>query len=126
VRLIVNSLALLAGSALLLFVGNDTWFLALLGMTAVFGLGQGLTSVTNQTALYGQAPADQIGTASGLFRTAQYLGAIAASTLIALCFGAQTTSAGLHHLAWALCGIGTALFLVTVFDRNLRASRTQV
>lgn len=119
-RLVANSLALLAGSALLLFVGQDTWFVALLGMTAVFGFGQGLTSVTNQTALYGQAPKEQIGTASGLFRTAQYLGAIAASTLIALCFGARTTSAGLHHLAWALCGVGVVLFLVTVSDRNLQ------
>ncbi|GAA5151114.1 MFS transporter [Amycolatopsis dongchuanensis] len=124
-RLITNSLALLAGSALLLFVDTGTWFVVLVGMTAVFGLGQGLTSVTNQTALYGQAPAEQMGTASGLFRTAQYLGAIAASTLIALCFGRQTTSAGLHHLAWALVGVGVVLFAVTAFDRGLRATRSR-
>ena len=124
-RLITNSLALLAGSVLLVFVGTGTGYLALVGLAAVFGLGQGLTSVTNQTALYGQAPADQMGTASGLFRTAQYLGAIGASTLIALCFGDRTTSAGLHHLAWALVGIGVVLFAVTVFDRRLRATRSR-
>ncbi|KAA9158564.1 MFS transporter [Amycolatopsis acidicola] len=125
-RLVINSLALLAGSALLLFVGDGTWFLALIGVAAVFGLGQGLTSVTNQTALYGQAPAEQMGTASGLFRTAQYLGAIGASTLIALCFGNQATSTGLHHLAFALAGIGVLLLAVTVFDRNLRRTRDSV
>jgi MFS family permease len=125
-RLITNSLALLAGSALLLFVDTNTWFVALIGVTAVFGLGQGLTSVTNQTALYGQAPGEQMGTASGLFRTAQYLGAIAASTLIALCFGQQATSAGLHHLAWALLVIGIALLAVTIFDRALRGTRSRV
>ncbi|TVT18863.1 MFS transporter [Amycolatopsis acidiphila] len=124
-RLITNSLALLAGSALLMFVGTRTPILGLLAMTAVFGLGQGLTSVTNQTALYSQAPAAQMGTASGLFRTAQYLGAIAASTLIARCFGAQTTSAGLHHLAWALLGVGVVLLAVTVSDPALRRTRSR-
>lgn len=122
-RLIANSLALLGGAALLLFVDLRTWLGALVGIAAVFGLGQGLTSVTNQTALYGQAPSGQIGTASGLFRTAQYLGAIAASTLIALCFGAHVTSAGLHELAWTLLGAGALLLGVTVADRALGASR---
>ncbi|HVV11955.1 MFS transporter [Amycolatopsis sp.] len=126
VRLIVNSLALLAGSLLLLVVGNGTWFVALVGVAAVFGVGQGLTSVTNQTALYSQAPADQMGTASGLFRTAQYLGAIGASTLIALCFGNQATSAGLHHLAWALAAVGVLLLAVTVFDKGLRKPRVGI
>jgi MFS family permease len=125
-RLITNSLALIAGSALLLFVGIGTWLIALIGVAAVFGLGQGLTSVTNQTALYSQAPSGQMGTASGLFRTAQYLGAIAASTLIALCFGDRTTSIGLHHLALALVTIGVVLLAVTVFDRALRRPRGRI
>src|SRR5207302_587902 len=101
-----------------------TWLGALAGLAAVFGLGQGLTSVTNQTAFYGQAPAAVMGTASGLFRTAQYLGAIAASTLIALCFGPHVTSAGLHTLALTLLGIGALLFAVTIFDRALGARRS--
>ncbi|MFD2421449.1 MFS transporter [Amycolatopsis pigmentata] len=122
-RLIGNSLALLGGAALLLFVDPKSWLGELVAIAAVFGLGQGLTSVTNQTALYGQAPAGQIGTASGLFRTAQYLGAIAASTLIALCFGTQATSSGLHKLSLALLGVGMVLLVVTVADRALGASR---
>ena len=122
IRLILNSLALLAGSVLL-FVGTGTGVVALAGLAMVFGLGQGLTSVTNQTALYGQVPAEVMGTASGLFRTAQYLGAIAASTLIALCFGPHVSSAGLHHLGVALIVIGVLLLAVTVLDRGLRHSR---
>lgn len=118
-RLIGNSLALSAGSALLLFTGVSTPLAALVGLAAVFGVGQGLASVTNQTALYGQAPAAWMGTASGLFRTAQYLGAIGASALIALCFGAHATSAGLHTLAWIQLGVGALLFTVTIFDRAL-------
>ncbi|HET6502603.1 MAG TPA: MFS transporter [Amycolatopsis sp.] len=121
IRLITNSLALLAGSAMLLVVGAGTGLVALVGVAAVFGLGQGLTSVTNQTALYSQAPAEQMGTASGLFRTAQYLGAIAASALIALCFGPHVTSAGLHRLAGTLVAAGVLLLTVTLADRRLGA-----
>jgi MFS family permease len=121
-RLITTALALVVGSVLLLTVDRNTWIGALIGIGAVFGLAQGLTSVTNQTTLYVQAPAGQIGTASGLFRTAQYLGAIAASTLIALCFGPHASSAGLHNLAWALTAIGVVLVAVTVFDRGLKAT----
>jgi MFS family permease len=123
-RLITTASALTVGAALLLFIDEHTWLGALIGIAAVFGLGQGLTSVTNQTTLYGQAPAEQMGTASGLFRTAQYLGAIASSTLIALCFGPHASSAGLHNLAFALTGIGVVLITVTVFDRRL--SRTDL
>ena len=83
----------------------------------------GLTSVANQTTLYREAPAEQMGTASGLFRTAQYLGAIVASTLIALCYGPHADSAGLHRLAIALLVISAALLVVTVADRGLRAAR---
>jgi MFS family permease len=119
-RLVTTAIALVTGSVLLLFVDGGTWIGALIGIAAVFGLAQGLTSVTNQTTLYLAAPPEQMGTASGLFRTAQYLGAIAASTLIALCFGPRASSAGLHTLAVALVVVSVLLLVVTVFDRTLR------
>ncbi|MEC3979094.1 MFS transporter [Amycolatopsis sp. H20-H5] len=119
-RLVLTAVALTVGSALLLLVDRGTWIVALAGLAAVFGLAQGLTSVTNQTTLYREAPAEQMGTASGLFRSAQYLGAIVASTLIARCFGAHASSAGLHQLGWALLVVSLVLVAVTVFDRSLR------
>ena len=118
-RLITVGLALTGGSVLLLFVHDGTWLGALLALTALFGLAQGLTSVANQTTLYREAPAEQMGTASGLFRTAQYLGAIMASTLIALCYGPNADSAGLHRLAVALIVVSGLLLVVTVADRGL-------
>lgn len=121
-RLITVAVALAGGSVLLLFVHDGTWVGALLALAALFGLAQGLTSVANQTTLYQEAPAGQMGTASGLFRTAQYLGAIVASTLIALCYGPHADSAGLHRLAIALIVISAALLVVTVVDRGLRAT----
>lgn len=85
----------------------------------------GLTSVTNQTTPCRQARGPDGGTASGLSRTARYLGAIAASTLIALCFGAQTTSTGLHHLAGALVAIGVVLLVVTLAGPSLKGTRAR-
>lgn len=122
-RLVANALALIAGSALLVFVGGTTPLVVLVGLGAVFGVSQGLCSVANQTALYDQAPADAIGMASGLFRTTQYIGAIAASALIARCFGAKATTGGLHNLGWILLATAVALFVITVFDHALKGRR---
>lgn len=119
-RLALSVAALGTGSGLLLLVDTGTaiWLLAVIA--AAFGLAQGLTSVTNQTALYGQADSARMGTASGLFRTAQYVGAMGASALIALCFGATPTAEGLHRLAVSLLVVAGALLAVTLADRRLR------
>nr|WP_245574142.1 MFS transporter [Amycolatopsis nigrescens] len=123
-RLLLTAGGLVCGSVLLIFVGHGTPIGLLIGVAALFGIAQGLTSVTNQATLYTQAPAEQMGTASGLFRTAQYLGAIAAATLIALCFGPHAGDAGLHELGIALTVVSAILLAVTVFDRGLKKPRT--
>jgi MFS family permease len=123
-RLGVTALTLTAGSASLLLIGAGSATVLLLAVVALFGLGQGLTSVANQTTLYREAPAEQVGTASGLFRSAQYLGAVAASTIIAHCFGSHATTDGLHLLALTLLLVSVVLVGVTVLDRALgRADR---
>lgn len=69
--------------------------------------------------LYRVAPPDQIGVASGLSKTALQMGAVAASALIGLTFGATPTDAGLHRIAWQIV-VGAVLALVlTVADRSL-------
>jgi len=125
-RLLLVAGALLAGSVALLFVGDQTALVWLLVLAAVFGLAQGLTSVANQTTLYREAPAETMGTASGLFRTAQYLGAIVAATVIAQCYGGNADSGGLHRLAVVLIVTSALLLVVTVADRALlRAERRE-
>ncbi len=119
-RLLVVGISLVAGSVALLFVDDSTWLIWLLVLAAVFGLAQGLTSVANQTTLYREAPAETIGTASGLFRTAQYLGAIIAATVIAQCYGGHADSGGLHRLAVVLIVTSVILLVVTAADRGLR------
>ncbi|WP_050788288.1 MULTISPECIES: MFS transporter [Actinomycetes] len=125
-RLLLVGAALLGGSAALLFVDDGTALIWLLVLAAVFGLAQGLTSVANQTTLYRETPAETMGTASGLFRTAQYLGAIVAATVIAQCYGGHADSGGLHRLAVVLIVTSGLLLIVTAADRALlRAERRE-
>jgi MFS family permease len=109
----------LAGCVCLLFVDHATpaWIIAAVVM--LFGLPQGLFSTATQAAVYIQAPADAIGTAAGLQRTAGYIGAIAATSLLALMYGQRATDHGFHRLAAVLGVLSAVLLVVTIFDRTL-------
>jgi len=81
----------------------------------------GTTTVGNQTALYTQSPADEIGTASGLFRTFGYLGSIASAAVTGVVFKDQVTDHGLHTLAVVLVIAGALALAMTLLDRRLKA-----
>jgi MFS family permease len=109
----------LLGSICLLFVDHATpaWIIAVVVM--LFGLPQGLFSTATQAAVYIQAPADAIGTAAGLQRTAGYIGAIAATSLLAAMYGHRATDHSFHSLATVLGVLSASLLVVTIFDRTL-------
>jgi len=110
------------GGLLLIFLHANSALWLLLLVAAVFGVPQGLASVSNQQALYRQAPGDQLGTASGLSRTAVYLGSILSSAAIGLAFPTAPTDAGLHVLGVVIaCVVGAAAVLALV-DPALRSS----
>ncbi len=112
---------LAAGSGVLVAATGGTPLAALLIASALFGVPQGLFSTGNQAAVYAQARPDRVGSAAGLQRTAQYASAMAATGLLALCFGQQAGDAGLHRLA-AVTGVLSLLLLaLTATDRALRA-----
>ena len=121
--LLVAGAVLAAGSAgLLLLTGRSPLWL-LLVISVVFGAQNGLNVVTNQTAMYAQAPAGSTGTAAGMLRTFMYLGAIASASLISLSFGHAATDAGLHRLAVILIVAAAVLLAVTLADRKLATAR---
>jgi MFS family permease len=121
--LIVSAICLLLGGAATLLITDHSPLIALLGVTVLFGLTTGTTSVSTQTALYLQTPAHTVGTASGLLRTAGYLGSVASATITGAAFRTQVTDTGLHTLAFVLLGVGTVVFFLTVFDRTLRSPK---
>ncbi|MDN3354273.1 MFS transporter [Actinomadura sp. DC4] len=118
--LIVAGGSMLVASIGILFVDVRSPAILLVAVMLVFGVTIGTTSVGNQTAVYTQAPADQIGTASGLFRTSGYLGSIASATVTGVIFKDDVTDSGLHTLAAVLVAAGAVVLAMTLLDRRLR------
>ncbi|MBY8877963.1 MFS transporter [Actinacidiphila acidipaludis] len=123
--LTVAGVLLVAGGGVLLVAGHTTPALALAAAGALFGLPQGLASTGNQAAVYAQAPPGETGSAAGLQRTAQYLGAITAAALIGLFYGQRATDAGLHEMAMTAGLLAVAVLLLTVLDRSLHTQPTR-
>lgn len=111
---------LTVGAGVLMFLSGDTPLAVLLLAGACFGIPQGLIGTSNQAAVQLYAPAESIGSAAGLQRTAQYIGAITASSLIALAYGQSADDRGLHLMAGVAAVLGVLLIVLTVTDRALR------
>ncbi|MDF0504629.1 MFS transporter [Burkholderia cenocepacia] len=109
----------LIGCICLLFLNSATpaWAIAL--TVIFFAAPQGMFATATQTAVYMQAKPDEIGTAAGLQRTAQYIGAIAATSLLGFVYGQHATDQGLHHLAFVMGALCAVLFIVTVLDKTI-------
>ncbi len=117
--LILSAGLLVAGGVAALFLTSHSPVLAIMAVTALFGLTSGSSTVANQTALYSEAPAEKLGTASGLLRTFGYVGSIAAATITSIAFHVRVDDAGLHDVALVLIGLGLVVLLMTIFDRQL-------
>jgi MFS family permease len=111
--------ALLAGYLGLLALGDGSSRLAIGLVGVIFGLAQGTNSVANQAAVYEQSPPNEIGTTSGLQRTAGYLGAVGASSLLGLFYGKRASTAGLHSLGLTMVVISALLCAGTLLDPSL-------
>ncbi|SFG53431.1 MFS transporter [Streptomyces mirabilis] len=122
--LIACAVLLLVGAVATLFVGSGTPMVAVICVTAVFGLTSGAGTVANQTVLYQEAPAAALGTASGLLRTFGYVGSIASAAITGTAFHRGVSDSGLHSIAWVLVAISALVLVMTVLDRQLaRADR---
>ena len=120
VPLIVAASGLITGGLLLTVTTAAAPVWVLLAVIALFGPPQGLTAVSNQVAVYGQAPVGRTGTAAGLSRTAVQVAAIAASGIIGPVFGPVPDDGGLHAIGWVIAGLAGAALLLTVLDPALR------
>ncbi|MEV2214896.1 MFS transporter [Streptomyces sp. NPDC050997] len=117
--LVVAALSMLVGSAGIMLLTSTSPATVIVLVSLVFGISSAATTVGNQTALYLSAPPDQIGTASGLFRTFGYLGTITSSVIGSIVFRDGASDQGLHSLGLVLVAAGVAVLLLTVLDRRL-------
>ena len=119
VPLLLSGIVLVVAAGLEQLVNRETSILGLVGLTVLLGMTNGLAGFANQATLYANAPASEIAVASGLFRTALYVGAIFSASLIGIVFGNRPTDAGLHTLGWVQLGLGAALVLLVLLDRKI-------
>jgi len=119
--IIVAALASLVGSAGVLFLSSDTNLIWIVVITLLFGVALGTAASGNQIALYTQAPPDQLGVASGLFRTFGYVGSIASSAITGIVFHSGVSDGGVHTIAVIMIGVSVVAVLLSVLDRKLRS-----
>jgi predicted MFS family arabinose efflux permease len=117
--LIAAAVSCLAGSAGVLVLATSTPIVWIVVITLLFGVTLGAAISANQTTLYSQVAAGQIGTASGLFRTFGYLGSIASSALISIVFHTRVDDHGLHTIALIMVLVSVLGLLVVLADRNV-------
>ena len=119
--LLIAAVSCLAGSAGVLLLTTSTALAWIVVVTLLFGITLGTGASANQTALYTQVSPEQIGTASGLFRTFGYLGSIASSAIIGIVFHASVSDHGLHVIAVIMTAVSVVALLITLADRRLMA-----
>ena len=117
--LIASAVTMLLGSVGIMLLTSHSPAIAIVLVSLIFGITSASTTVGNQTALYLAAPPDQIGTASGLFRTFGYLGTITSAVIGSIVFRDGASDHGLHTLGIVLVAAGLAVLLLTVLDRRL-------
>ena len=115
-------------SASMFFLSKSAPIVFVVVITVLFGVMMGTMTIGNQAALYALAPATEMGTASGLFRTFGYIGTIASSAIINLAFQKGVSDAGLHKIAITMIAVSAAILLLTVTDHwvmNWQQPRSQ-
>lgn len=80
----------------------------------VLGLSNGLNNIGLQTALFAVTPAPMMGTASGLFMMARYMGTILSTVLLGLVFHNIIGTPELHVLGVALAILGVLVILMSL------------
>ena len=124
--IVIGSVALLAGTILLLGFNDSTPVIVIVAAGAVLGIPTAFNNLGLQAGLYEATPAGLMGTASGQFQTFRYVGAIAASAIIGIGFSPVPTSAGLDELAVVFVAVSAALVVASIAGARLTRRRATV
>ncbi|MRG88344.1 MFS transporter [Salinibacillus xinjiangensis] len=92
----IGALLLLIGTALIITYHQTSPIFWLLIIMAILGMSNGFNNISAQTALYEHVSAENTGSASGLFQTSRYLGAILSSSLLGVTFNDFVDVVHLH------------------------------
>jgi predicted MFS family arabinose efflux permease len=105
---------IIAGGLPMLAYGQATPLAGVALAGAVLGAGLGFTNLGLQTGLYEAAPAALLGTASGLFQTCRYSGAVIASAIMGAAFAGGVGNGGIRLIGAVGVGLAVVTLLVSV------------
>jgi MFS family permease len=120
--LIIGSVFMVIGSALLLTFGPATPVFILVAVGVVLGVPNGFNNMGLQAALYEAAPPERTSWAGGQFQTFRYVGAIFSSTLLGTVFKQRASTDGLHMMAMLLIVTSVALVVASIAMGRARVS----
>jgi MFS family permease len=124
--LIAAAVSSLVASVGVLLLTTRTPIIWMVVITLIFGVTLGTMAIGNQTALYTQVEASQIGTASGLLRTFTYIGSIGSSSIISIVFHKSVTDHGVHVIAIIMIVVSALALVMTLADRRIRTQARAV
>nr|WP_027498998.1 MFS transporter [Rhodococcus sp. 114MFTsu3.1] len=118
--LIVGSLALSIGGLLLATVERSTApIVVVLLVAAVLGVPSGFNNLSNQSMVNFATSVDEVGTAMGMYRTVQFLGANLAAAVLQFTAGPDVGDGGIRDTGWVVIGISIVLLTGVVVTGSL-------
>ncbi len=111
---------LVLGALPMLAYGHGTPLAGVAIAGAVLGAGLGFTNLGLQTGLYEAAPPARLGTASGLFQTCRYLGAIVASAIMGAAFVGGVGNGGIRLIGAVTVALSAATVAVSLAGDRAR------
>lgn len=135
--LAVGGAFLLATGLLIALVegsGTPVWMLVLIALVA--GVPNGFNNIGNQALINTVTSVEKVGTATGIYKTVQYIAANLSAVIVALCMsigagsaggsGAGSTGgdavagdAGLHLTGWVIAALGTLMCVGLAFAKKM-------
>jgi MFS family permease len=114
IPLIVGTVSLLAGTTLMITLGNGASALWIFAILSLIGFSNGIQNIGLQTALYSFVSKKETGLASGLFMTSRFVGTMFSSSILAAMFGKEITTGRLHLMAITCAVISLCLLVMSV------------
>jgi MFS family permease len=120
-----TSAMVLAGVLLAATAGPQTpiWWLAII--CGLLGLPNGFNNLGNQLLLHRAVPAHTAGASTGIYRTAQYIGASLAAVVAAHVIGADSSLGGIREMGTVIATLGAVLLVLSLAALAMHRSRGQ-
>lgn len=123
-----TSAMFVAGLALIFAGGENAAIWLLVLVAALMGVPNGFNNLGNQLLLHEAVPQQSAGSASGMYRTAQFVGAAISTVVVAHTIGASHVDGGIHLMGVCIASLGLVMIIsnsIALIRRSDRATSAQ-